>query len=429
MRVRLYRKQIFMTKRYTFANLIVALFFTLSANAQWIRLTSGISDEIRVTDIAVKDSSVFGVGYRFSDFQSYVLRSFNNGVAWDSVLPLSPGFLFETIAFKDKDTAFIGGFGSKTFIVNTVDGGHHWNYYQGDTATAGIIDMKFLDGNKGFAAGYGASQFSSGNCYYTNDGGHNWIAQTTDTGTCLDTLGLDYADFVDVQTAYAVNNFLLGKYLLKTTDTGKHWSVVYEQDGIGGVYFWNVNNGIMVAAGGKIFKTTDGGMHWTPKTSPTTAPLFSVSFIDNNNGFAVGGFGKIVKTMDGGETWTNVTSPTTQSLFRVKCFDGKCYASGDGGVILRSTPATTAVNKLPLNYQLNVYPNPGSSILNISSTVNQPFKSISVNLVNMKGQVVCTGHTNQSLLKLDINNLAPGIYTAIITADDQQLAEQVIIQH
>ncbi len=419
-----------MVKNYTIACLILALFCShISVHAQWTQLTSGVSNQIRVNDIAVKDSAIFGVGYRFSDFQSYVLRSYNNGVTWDSVLPLSPGFLFETIAFKDKDTAFIGGYGSKTFLVNTVDGGHNWNYYLADTTTAGITDIVFLDNVRGFAAGYGPAQFGSGNCYFTNDGGHNWIPQTTDTATCLDTIGLDYATFLDVQTGYAVNNFFLGKSLLKTTDTGKHWSVIHEQDGIGGVYFWNVNNGIMVASGGQIFKTTNGGMNWTPKPSPTTVPLFSVSFIDNNNGFAVGGYGKILKTTDGGETWTIVTSPTTQTLFRIKCFDGKCYASGDGGVILRSTPHPTAVGQLPLSYRLNVYPNPGSSVLNISSTVNHTFKNISVNLVDIKGQVVKTGQTDKTLIRLDISDLPAGIYTAVVTADGQQLVEQVTIQH
>ena len=186
----------------------------------------------------------------------------------------------------------------------------------------------------------------------------------------------------------------------------------------------------MVAAGGLIFKTTDGGVTWTPKPSPTTAPLFSVSFIDNNNGFAVGGFGKILKTTNGGETWTNVPSPTMQSLFRVKCFDGKCYACGDGGVILRSSPnPVAAVHELPLSYQLNVYPNPVSSMLNISSTVNCTFKSISVNLVDIKGQTVKNAQTDKSLIRLDIKDLPAGTYTAIVEADGRQLTEKVVIQH
>ena len=420
-----------MVKRYILANLIITLFCCqLSASAQWTLLTHGYPSSLRIADVAAKGSTIIGVGYTLSDFQGYILSSFNSGAAFDSVLPFSPGKLFETVAFKDNDTAFVGGMGSNSFLLNTVDGGHHWNSYLNDPATGGIADIVFLDSRRGFAGGYGTSQFYSGSCYYTNDGGRNWVERTVDAGTCIDTIGMDHVDFVDAQTGYAVNNFLPGRYLLKTTDSGKHWNLAYELEGMGGVYFWNVNNGVMVAEGGQIFKTTDGGMHWTPKPSPTTAPLFSVSFADNNNGYAVGAYGRILKTTDGGETWTSVTSPTTQTLFKVKCFDGKYYASGDGGVILSSSPApATAVTELPLSYQLNVYPNPGSSMLNISSTVNYTFKSIFVNLVDIKGQIVKNGQTDKGLIRLDIKDLASGVYTALVDADGRQLAEQVVIQH
>ena len=407
---------------------IALLIYCAPAKAQWTRLTPAYPSDLRVADIAVKDSAVFGVGYRFSDFQGHVFRSFNNGTSWDTLQVPPAGELFETITFKDADTALIGGFGSTSIFLRSVDAGHSWAYFLEDTTTTGIADMVFLDGRRGFAAGYDTAQFYSGNCYYTEDGGNSWSQQTTDTGTCLDTLGLDYIDFVDVQTGYAVSNFVPHKYLLKTTDTGKHWNIIHTQDGIGGVYFWNVLNGIMVAQGGHIFKTSDGGMNWVPKPSPVTVPLFSVSFINSNIGFAVGGGGTVIKSVDGGETWTTETSSVTQPLFRVKCFNGRGYACGDGGTIVRSE-AVLEANTIPLNYQLNVYPNPASSILNISSTTGQYFKTLAATLMDINGRIISTAKTEQKLIRMDIKDLPSGTYTIIVNADGREYIQKITISH
>lgn len=407
---------------------LLLIFFSFTATAQWTKLTPTYPSALRVSDITVNDTNIFAVGYRFGDFQGHIFRSFNNGTTWDT-LQISPaGYLFETVAFKDKDTAIIGGYGSYTVLLHTVDGGHNWGYYLVDTVTAGINDIKFIDDKRGFAAGYNTAQFYSGNCYYTKDGGNSWGQETTATHTCLDSLGLDYIDFLDVQTGYAVSNFVPHKYLLKTTDTGKHWNIIYTQDGIGGVYFWNVLNGVMVADGGKIFKTSDGGNNWVPKPSPVTDPLLSVSFMNNTIGFAVGANGMIIKTTDGGETWTKETSPTTQPLLRVKCFNAQAYAVGDGGTIIRSRPYL-GISELPLSLKLNVYPNPASSVLYVSSTTNQHVKKLEVTLLGMNGRTVRAEKSNQALIQMDINDLPAGIYTVSVIADGQAYTQKISILH
>ena len=396
--------------------------------AQWTRLTPSYPSNYRITDVAVSDTSIFGVGYRFTDFQGYVFRSFNNGIAWDSVEPLPAGFLYETIAFKDADTAIVGGLGSISIFLRSVDRGHNWIYYMLDTVTTGVAGVQFLNSSIGFAGGYDTSQFFSGNCYYTNDGGNSWITQTNTPHTCLDSLGLDEIDFVDVQTGYAVSNFGLNKYLLKTTDTGKHWDLIYTQEGIGGVYFWNVMNGVMVAEGGQVFKTSDGGMHWVSKPSPVTAPLFSVSFIDDHTGYAVGAFGTIIKSVDGGESWTRETSSTSQTLLKVKYFNNRPYACGDGGTILRLNTGLS-VSAMPIAYKLNVYPNPASSVVSISSTTNQHFDMLDVKLVDVTGKILRSSYTTNSLLQFDVSNLASSTYTVVVVADGHEYNQKVTISH
>ncbi|MBX2904577.1 MAG: T9SS type A sorting domain-containing protein [Taibaiella sp.] len=393
--------------KLTFIIPLLLLMAGTPARAQWTRLTPFYPASIRVADVTENDSGIFAVGYRFSDFQGHIFRSFDDGAHWDTLQLPPAGFLFETIATKNSDTMFIGGYGSISIILWTTNGGHDWSYFAADPTTSGINDMQFLDGQHAFASGYDTVQFFSGSCYYTNDGGANWNQQTVDTGTCLDTLGLDFIQMTSVSTGYAVSNFGLNKYLLKTTDTGKHWNIIYEQPGIGGIYFWDENNGIMVAGAGKVFKTTNGGMNWTLKPAPTTQPLFSVAFLSASTGYAVGGNGAIIKTTDAGETWTLETSPTTQPLFRVRCFDGKAYATGDGGVVLRSVPPSTAVSSPALIFA-EVHPNPAAH--NFIVSLSDPGTEAHLSLCDLAGRMVWQATTKLQSTSIEVSNLPAGNY-------------------
>src|SRR3954468_15290991 len=123
-----------MKKTFLLVCIAVAMFiYSSPVMAQWARLTPVYPSNYRIADVSVSDSAIMGVGYRFSDFQGYIFRSFNNGVSWDSVSPLPAGFLYETIAFKDADTAIVGGYGSYTLLFRTGDRGHNWTFYLEDT--------------------------------------------------------------------------------------------------------------------------------------------------------------------------------------------------------------------------------------------------------------------------------------------------------
>ena len=81
-------------------------------------------------------------------------------------------------------------------------------------------------------------------------------------------------------------------------------------------HFVTDNIGWVVGQGGTILKTTDG-LNFTPQTSNTANQFYSTWFVDANTGFAVGDASTIRKTIDGGTTWTTVTSPVTADLRRV----------------------------------------------------------------------------------------------------------------
>lgn len=403
--------------------------FNTSVSAQWTKLSGGYGPQLLLNDVYAKGKDITVVGYRFSDFQNHIFQSHDGGANWDTLQPFYAGYLFLTIAHKDKDTGFIGGYGGNALWMRTVDAGRHWEYFAWDSVYDGISDMVFLDSQRGFAGGYGKKQFYSGHCYYTPDGGHSWLDQNTPDPSPLDSLGIEYIDFLDPQTGYAISNFIPHRYILKTTDSGKHWSLLYTHSTIvNGMYFWNVSNGIMVDVHGDIYKTQDGGKNWTKKTSPVSTELISVSFADANNGFAVGAGGVILKSKDGGETWTIESSPTLEDLFRVKFFEGKAYAVGNAGTIVRSANVL-GIQEKPLAYQLNVYPNPAKDVLNVSVTAGAVIKRLSASLISVDGKVMTSGVTEHGLLRFNTAQIPGGHYTVSIDADERHYQEGITITH
>lgn len=396
----------------------------LLTNAQWTRLTPNYAENMSLYDVYAKGPRIIGVGYD-GNFDGHTIQSEDDGKNWDTTR--TDGLLQKTIAFKDADTGFIAGYGSITFFMRSVDGGKTWETPSIDTSTKGVADMLFLNDKQGFAAGYGSKQFFSGNCFSTGDGGRTWVPSDT-TDPVLDTIGIERIFFLDAQTGYAVNNFFGGTALLKTTNGGRNFTLHYtHSDNIGDIHFWNVNNGILVDGSGKIYKTTDGGKNWTLKASPSSGLLNSLVFLNESIGYTVGYAGFIASTADGGETWTKDASYTNATLLRVRSYDGNIYASGNRGTILRKGwPAN--VRETSVAYKLNIYPNPASSVLNISA-VNNCYKTVSASLSDLNGKVLRTGAVTTGVITMDIRDIPAGIYTVSVQADGHKHQEKITVTH
>jgi photosystem II stability/assembly factor-like uncharacterized protein len=109
-----------------------------------------------------------------------------------------------------------------------------------------------------------------------------------------------------------------------------------------GVFFTDVNNGIIVGDVGTILKTTNAGTNWTYQTSGTTKTLYGVKFLDANNGIVVGDSGTILKTTDAGTTWASLTSGTPNNLWGITFINVNTWTVvGDAGTILKTTDAGT----------------------------------------------------------------------------------------
>lgn len=400
--------------------------------AQWTKLTTASYPGVDLTGIYANGSTIIATGFAFSNFQGMILKSFNDGASWDTTLVPPSGFLFKTIAFRNADTGFIAGYGSTTIWLRTTDGGHTWAYSNQDALNSGINDMHFITDKVGVASGYGYDQFTTGQCYRTYDGGDTWLAIDSAKLGCLDTLPMDYVQFLDAKTGYGHADFLGHKSIMKTTDSGQSWQLQYQHNTIiVGVHFWNVNNGIFVDVQGDVYKTTNAGQSWlkTANKVPGSSIFMSMAFMNQSTGVLVGAAGDIYKTTDGGETWTAEPKIINATLMRARFYNNRAYVSARDGHILRSDILPNNVNQvLPLKEQLNVYPNPAKDVLNISS-YQAAYKNIKVIMTDMKGAVITQAATSDGLLQLSTTGIAPGTYLLQVNADDRTTSFKISITH
>src|ERR1044071_1086365 len=192
--------------------LLFIFFATLytSGSAQWKKLTTKSNSDLEMTDVFAFNGKIIATGFTFSNFGGQLLVSDDDGKTWTTKL-MDAGKLLKTIAFKDADTGYIGGYGSVSVIYKTINGGDNWYSELVDFNNAGINDMQFLNDRVGVASGYSHDQFFSGQCYKTYDGGLTWDTIASANRGCLDTVAIDFIQFVDARVGYGRSDLFGGK--------------------------------------------------------------------------------------------------------------------------------------------------------------------------------------------------------------------------
>ncbi len=410
--------------------LLFVLLLTIAQHisyAQWTLLTGNNYTGIDLTDVYAHTSKIIAVGTQFPNFQGHIFLSNNAGSTWDTMVIPPVGYFFKTIAFKDADTGFIGGYGSITIWLKTTDGGQSWAYEFVDTMNSGINDMHFIDSKHGYASGYGPSQFQSGICYRTDDGGKTWSFPDS-TVAPLDTIPFDYIQFITPAIGFGRPDFLLQKDILKSTDSGKTWNIAYTHSrATATMHFWDVNSGIMTDISGDVYKTINGGTTWTLATSNafSGAAILSMSFLDQNIGVAVGDNGKIFKSINGGNSWIQQTSPTTKVLSRIRFYDGRAYVTGMDGTII-SSGVLLDVNNIDPDDDISIYPNPAETNINIKS-VSGRLKNAVLHIYDMMGKSVYKGSAGNNT-QIDISHFAAGNYVLEIKSNEASYRKLITIK-
>jgi hypothetical protein len=93
-----------------------------------------------------------------------------------------------------------------------------------------------------------------------------------------------------------------------------------------------------------------------------------------------------------------------------------------------SVAGNTGINDLTgANANISVFPNPTSDVLNIQFSGLQS-SACTVQLINIQGAVVRTANNNSSVVKMNIADLAKGVYVVKASSDQGIITKRVIIE-
>lgn len=256
-----------------------------------------------------------------------------------------------------SETNWVANGANGTFM-HTSNSGANW-YFQcfagkvnaTTLATDQTYDNWFFDENTGIVVG--------------NQG---YIGRTVNGGVTFDTSGTGLVPtnsrhwsiwFANANTGF-IGSGAQGAFttrILKTTNAGLNWSVVYSETSgsisyltaLGGA---DANTICASWANGSCIRSTDGGTTWNNLAGsfPSGTIVNGISFLNSTTGFAAGSAGTVSITTNGGLNWTPANTPTTDwSMFMVKCVSAsEIYAVGDPTYLYKSTDLGATWSSLPI---------------------------------------------------------------------------------
>ncbi len=225
------------------------------------------------------------------------------------------------------------------FIFNTVLNAQ-W-FSQSMNATGYFAVVQFSNDSVGWMSSNNPSKI-----YKTTNGGELWFIQHETDGPISSTF------FLNENIGWFTDLDSYGNRLIFTSDGGANWVQRYSGNDIifNSLHFFDANNGIAgVYAGlyeGQILKTTDGGNVWTVLYHGFNANTFY--FLNNLIGWC-GGLGdstNILKTTDGGDNWAPLPTNLEGEVSKIQFFSdamgwasvsisgvlNRLYFTNDGGI-------------------------------------------------------------------------------------------------
>ncbi|TGD57246.1 T9SS type A sorting domain-containing protein [Flavobacterium humi] len=435
--------------------LLLSIF--LAANgaiySQWTQQATGFTsastgvDEIDIIDANTVWAKAYDGSAAGDNYQLFT-RTTNGGTSWTpgAIDVGNPILRITNISAVSATTAWAGAFDEADGlggVWKTTDGGVTWTQQNATaytTAGSSWFNMvHFFNANNGITMGDPAgTEFE---VYRTTDGGATWSAPAAASipNPAAGEYGYNGGVVAAGNTLWFTTN--KGK-LYRTTDMGVTWTKLNGPVGLndfgsaainGKPYFSNNNNGIIIGtldsgATYKLWKTTNGGTTWDAGATYTAA-YRSVSYIPGTNTLVgTGSTGTGPATIqysgvsyDNGTTWTQIDTGTQRTsvsfLNGTTGWAGGFTTSSFVGGIYKYTGTSLGVADFNTTSEFNVYPNPTSGLVKLSSSLNTVSN---VAVYDVLGKQVFTKAFSalNNEVEVDLSSLNTGVYFLKATANN-----------
>jgi photosystem II stability/assembly factor-like uncharacterized protein len=370
------------------------------------------------------------------------------------------------------DSLYGWAVGNNGVIIHTDDGGDNWVEQDSQTEN-NIVDVFFLDRQKGWASSFNFSEPFGTIILKTTNGGENWsqeaypeenifincilyldslngwmggsphaLVRTVDGGVTWQQASIDTATlaffpvlkitFYDENYGYACGGlFDIAGVIWRTWDGGDHWYVIdvldAPADEVRGLHAFDSLH--VIGAGGDpdfgygvaVIRTDDGGIYWLYEELGFQGNAYDLDFRNETEAWApLGPRRKFIYSIDGGVKWRESLTPDSVVIFDV-CFPDSLhgYAVGAEGAMLRYVPPEPVfINENLLNIEndlsFQIYPNPTRGIFNLHFTIYD-LQRVVLKIFDIHGREVATladgmYPADKHCVRFDASSLQPGVY-------------------
>lgn len=315
-------------------------------------------------------------GHPFNDSITYMGYSNTSGKNWSLVLDLYPGKIQKAVLFTSEISGISAGVNES--LYKTSDGGQTW------VADVYAIELNNRNTNTLFK-GNGSTVFAAGGL----DNENGFILKSNDNGNMWETLyewtnNEVYAGYYFTSDHIAVcgpNNFIQ-----TSTDNGLTWSTpqiesVEYTPVLNEIVFVDANVGY--CAGGKtgvdslalILRTTDGGLNWNIVYNEINPCLNAIEKVTENILYAAGDYGLILKSEDAGLTWIkqDIDASAGQDIFAIDFFNEHVggFAGRWGNVLIYNDGYYDNIEHNNIK-ETNYYPNPATDFVYFEEELSNP---------------------------------------------------------
>jgi photosystem II stability/assembly factor-like uncharacterized protein len=412
---------------------LIILTFILSlqiSNAQWTRISTGVTQDFNDVFSLPNSSTVFACGN-----SGKIVVSYNSGTNWQ-ILNSGTSENLYSIAFMDGLYGWAAGSTGK--IIRTTNGGMNWTSQSGNGTTYNAM-YSWINTNPGRWAVIVGDVLNGFNPV---------IKRTTNGGSSWEGISNNYSEdikdvkFFDTETNNGIG-FAVGGgtncLILKTVYGGLNWTQdpIVTPGKLYSVFFINQNTGFTVGNNGKYLKTTDGGDNWVVSTLGS-GDLRSIYFPDSLNGWIVGLAGRVYNTTNGGNNWTiqpnmggnhmSVHFANIQTGW-IATNLGDIYQTTNGG---NTIGVHQLSNEIPTNYLVSQnHPNPFNPKTNINFDITEK-DNVKLTIFDVLGREI-TILVNQQLqpgsykVDWDASNYPSGVYFYKLEAGEFIQSKKMIL--
>ena len=306
------------------------------------------SEPIRLSSVHfVSDDEGWAVGDKGT-----IIYTNDGGKTWTAQMggdPAASEEAFADVRFIDRTTGWVVG-GAQDTVQRKLLGTRDGKTWQ-QVGVVGQPVVKYRDYTF-TSPTTGVSIDERGQILQTTDGGKSWkqvgaCQAKVNIGGVFKNVGcaLKRVRFVNANVGFASGG---GEgatpVVMKTTDGGATWSVVYAEPGIAhhnefhldqSLAFLSEKDGLLRLANNKLLTTADGGATWA--ASPT-AIEGTLAFADDQVGWAISGYSRVTLsyTTNGGKSWNKrqLAFPASVNALTMPSRQ-RGYVVGDSGMVFR----------------------------------------------------------------------------------------------